>query len=320
MANYSMGVPVGTWGDSTTNQDVFKRVVRTWYNFAQDEAMVQYPEVFQTISTEDEYEREGRLAGLGAMSQVAEGGQIPLEAPKLYGVKDYHQVAYGLGFRITHRMKKFNKINLMQDTLTDLKKRMKEDKDIEVAKLYNNATSTSTAYGGAGFDTLALASTAHTLLTDASPTSFSNYGAADLGTASYEAALVYFKAVYDDRGFIHTLNPKKLVVNKNFIVRANQLTGADKKPFEFSNTNYKLGEYFKYDVSPFVYLRLTSATSWFVITDPGDKKFGPRVYTSGEPELVIKDGDDRSMDTQVLSLQYFKYGFTDSRRVYVGNI
>jgi hypothetical protein len=313
-----MGIPIGTWGDSTTNQDVFKRVVRTWYNFASPEALVQYPQVFHEVSTEDEYEREGRKAGLGPMSKVPEGGNIPLESPKLFGVKDYHQEAYGLGFRITHRMKKFNKIDLMQDCLSDLKKRMKEDKDIEVAKLYNNATSTTA--GAVGFDTLALASTAHTLLTDAAPTSYSNYGNADLGTASYEAARIYFQSVYDDRGFIQQLFPKTLVVNKNFTVRANQICYADKKPFEMSNTKYDLNQYFGGVVTPFPYLRLTSSTSWFLITDTKDKNFGPRVYTSGEPELVTKDGDDRTMDTQVMALQYFKWGLTDARRVYVGNI
>lgn len=318
MATYSMGIPIGTWGDTTTNQDVFKRVVRTWWNISPLKALVQYPEVFHEISTEDEYEREGRLALLGPSSKVASGAQIPLESPKLYGVKDYHQEAFGLGFRITHRMKKFNKIELMQKCLADLKKRCAEDKDIEVAKLYNNATSTT--LGATGFDTLALASASHTLLTDASPTTYSNYGNADLGTASYEAARVYFQAVYDDRGFIMQLFPEKLVVNKNLTVRANQIVGADKKPFEISNTKYELDKYFDGTVKPFTYLRLTSSTSWFLITSPKEDEFGPRVYTAGEPEFVTKDGDDRTMDTQVLALQYYKWGLTDPRRVYVGNV
>jgi hypothetical protein len=318
---YSGNVPLGTWFDTTTNKDTFKLLVREWYDSTARDALVEWKEVFKDIKTGDEYEREGRLAGLGAMSQISDGQVIPLETAKLYGVKDYTQVRYGLGFRITDRMKRFNKINLMQRLTTDLKKRMLEDKDIEVAKLWNNATNaTSTLYGGVGFDTLAFASTAHTLLTDATPTSFSNYGAADLGTASYEAALVYFDAIYDDRGFIFVKRPSKLIVNKSFRVRAFQLTGADKKPFEFSNTKYDLNAYFKMDVSPFVYHRLTSATSWFVICNPSEADFGPRVYTSLEPDLETKDGDDRSRDTQVTSQQYFKYGFTDARLCYVGNI
>lgn len=315
---YSMGIPITTAADNTTNQDVFKRVVRTWYNFASPQALVQYPKFFKEITTEDEYEREGRIALLGAMSKVNEGENIPLETGKLWGVKDYHQEAYGLGFRITHRMKKFNKIDLMKKYLNDLKKRLKEDKDIEVAKLYNNATSTTA--GAVGFDGLALASTAHTLLTDAAPTTYSNYGNADLGTASYEAARVYFASVYDDRGFIKQMFPSKLVVNKNLIVKGNQLTGADKKPFEMSNTKYDINSYFDGTVKTEPYLRLTSSTAWFLIVDPKEEDFGPRVYTAGEPEIITKDGDDRTMDTQVLGLQYFKWGLTDARGVYVGNI
>jgi hypothetical protein len=313
-----MGVPITSYADTTTNKDTFKLLVREWYDSTAREALSEWKEVFKDIKTSDEYEREGRLAGLGAMSQIADGQNIPLETAKLYGVKDYEQVRYGLGFRITDKMKRFNKINLVQKLTSDLKKRMIEDKDIEVAKLYNNATSTT--LGGAGFDTLALASTAHTLLTDASPTSFSNYGASDLGVASYEAALVYFDAIYDDRGFIFVKRPDKLVVNKSFRVRAFQLTGADKKPFEFSNTKYDLNAYFNMSVKPFVYHRLTSATSWFLMCNPSEDGFGPRVYTSLDSELEVKDGDDRSRDTQVTDQQYFKYGFTDARLIYVGNV
>ena len=317
---YSMGVPVGTWADTTTNKDTFKTLVRMWFDSTEREAIVEHKELFKLIETKDEYEREGRLAGLGAMSKIADGQNIPLETGKLYGVKDYEQERYGLGFRITDKMKRFNKIDLLERLSRDLKKRLLEDKDIEVMKAYNNATSTTTGTGLVGFDTLALASAAHTLMSDTTTTTYSNYGAADLGTASYEAALVYFNAIYDDRGFVFKKQPSKLLVNKSFRVRAYQLTGADKKPFEISNTKYELNKYFGYTVDPFVSIRLTSATSWFVICDPGDKDFGLRVYTSLEPSIETKDGDDRSMDTQVFGHQYFKAGLTDPRLIYVGNV
>ena len=316
MATYTGNVPLGTWFDTSTNKDTFKLLVREWWDTTAREALVEWTNVFKDIKTSDEYEREGRLAGLGAMSQIGDGQNIPLETAKFNGVKDYTQVRYGLGFRITDRMKRFNKINLMQRLTTDLKKRMIEDKDIDVAKFYNNITSTSYANS---FDGLAPASTAHTLLDEAG-TTFSNYGAADLGTGSYEAALVYFDAIYDDRGFIFVKRPSKLVVNKNFRIRAFQLTGADKKPFEFSNTKYDLNAYFKMDVSPFIYHRLTSATQWMVMCDPKEDMFGPRVYTTLEPDLETKDGDDRSRDTQVTSQQYYKYGSPDSRLIYFGNV
>jgi hypothetical protein len=98
------------------------------------------------------------------------------------------------------------------------------------------------------------------------------------------------------------------------------LTGADKKPFEQSNTNYQLNSYYNWDVRPFVYHRLTSATSWYLIGDVNDDEFGPRVYTHAEPDLKVEDAPDRSRDTIVTSQQYFDYGFSDARLVYCGDL
>ena len=65
---------------------------------------------------------------------------------------------------------------------------------------------------------------------------------------------------------------------------------------------------------------LTSCYGLVVMVDPKEDMFGPRVFTTLEPDLETKDGDDRSRDTQVTSQQYFKYGSPDSRLIYFGNV
>jgi hypothetical protein len=235
--------------------------------------------------------------------------------PKFGQTKDYTQVAFGNGFRITDRMKRFNKIGLMERLTRSLKKTMAEGKDIEVAKMFNNMTATTYA---SGFDTYAIAYDSHPCLDDAI-TTYDNYLDQDLATGSYESALAYFDALYDDQGNIFVGKPKKLVVNKSLRVKAYQLTGADKKPFEQSNTKYDLNSYYGFDVVPFTYHRFSGSTAWMLIGDVSDPDYGPRVYTALEPDLDTKDGDDRTRDTVVTSIQYFKYGFTDPRLVFCGN-
>ena len=122
-----------------------------------------------------------------------------------------------------------------------------------------------------------------------------------------------------DQGNIFVGKARKLVVCPSLRVKAYQLTGADKKPFEQSNTNYDLNKYFGFDVVPFTYHRFSGSTAWVVLGDVADSDYGPRVYTALEPDLDTKDGDDRTRDTVVTSIQYFKYGVTDPRMVYVGN-
>ena len=77
MATYTGNVPLGTWFDTSTNKDTFKLLVREWWDTTAREALVEWTNVFKDIKTTDEYEREGRLAGLGAMSQIGDGAEHP---------------------------------------------------------------------------------------------------------------------------------------------------------------------------------------------------------------------------------------------------
>lgn len=306
----------GTWWDTSTGKETLKTLVRGWFDSTDRPDLVEYKALTKQISTKDDFEREGRYAGLGPMQELLEGQSIPLEEAKFGGTKDFTQVAYGNGFRITDRMKRFNKIGLMEKLTRSLKKTMAEGKDIEIAKMFNNMAATTYC---SGFDTLALASNSHTCLDDAA-TTYDNYIASDLATGSYEDALKYFDKMYDDQGNIYVGKARKLVVNPSLRVKAYQITGADKKPFEMTNTKYDLNSYFGFDVVPFVYHRFSSTTAWMVIGDTGDPDFGPRVYTALEPDLEQKDASDRTRDQIVTSMQYFKYGFTDPRLVCVGNV
>ena len=305
----------GTWWDTSTGKESLRSFVRSWFDSTDRENLVEWKQLCKDLKTNQDYEREARIAGLGAMQEITEGQNIPLEEAKFGGTKDYTQVAFGNGFRITDRMKRFNKIGLMEKMTRSLKKTMAEGKDIEIAKMFNNMTATTYA---AGFDTYALAYDTHTCLDDAG-TTYDNYLDADLATGSYESALQYFDGIYDDQGNIFVGKAKKLVVNKSLRVKAYQNTGADKKPFEQSNTKYDLNSYYGFDVIPFVYHRFSGSTAWMVIGDVNDPDYGPRVYTALEPDLDTKDGDDRTRDVVVTSLQYFKYGFSDPRLVFVGN-
>jgi hypothetical protein len=174
----------GTFWDTSTGKESLKTLTRTWFDSTDRPDLIEYKALCKEIKTSDDYEREARVAGLGAMSQMVEGQNIPLEEAKFGGTKDFTQVAFGNGFRITDRMKRFNKINIMEKLTRSLKKTMAEGKDIEVAKMFNNMTATTYA---SGFDTYQLAYDTHTCLDDAA-TTYDNYLDQDLATGSYETA------------------------------------------------------------------------------------------------------------------------------------
>lgn len=296
--------------DTSTNKDVFKTLVRQWFDSTDREAMVEYQNVMKDLTTSDEYERHGRFAGLDLAEAVAEGENIPIQDAKFGSVKDYTQASYGTGYRITDRMKRFNKIGFFEKLTKSLGMNMREAKDIEIAKMWNNTTNTTYA---SGFDTLAIAHDSHTCLDDASSTYDNKLGSA-LGTSTLESALNYFDYMYDDQGNVFTASPDNLVVNYQLRITANELLKSDNKAHEFSNT---INIYPDWGLKIFVYHRLTSATAWF-LQAKNHPKFDYFVYTSVKPDSKVEDAPDTTRDTIVTSLQYFTYGLGDPRMVYFG--
>jgi len=311
MATYgSVGITSTNW-DSSTNRDVFKTLVKEHFNSTTGQALVEYKSLYKTMTTKDDYERVMRIAGIGPMRKVIEGQGIMIDEPLFGGTKDFTVVRYGNGFRITDRMKRFNKFNLMKMLTDSLKKTMLEGKDIEVMKLWNNPTSTTY---GAGFDTLALAHDTHTTL-DPAGTTYDNYLNLALSNSALESAILYFDAIYDDRGNIIIRKPDQLVINKSLRFTAGQLLRSDNVAFQQSNTKNIFGDW---KLKTTVMHRMSSATMWYVIGSKDDALYGPRVYTAVEPDLEMKDSPDRSRDTECTSHQYFIYGFTDPRLIVCG--
>jgi len=296
--------------DESTNKDIFKNSVYEWFNLSKRPRLVEYPNVVIEKKSSDEYERLGRYAGLDYAGEVPEGQGVPIQDPKFGSTKDYTHKAYGTGFRITERMKMFEKIGLFRDLTENLRVVMDESKDVEIAKMFNNMTSTTYA---SGFDGLAIAHNSHTCLDDAG-TTYDNYLDAGLSTSSWESAMAYFDYLYDDQGNIWTVVPDTLVVNRTLRWDAEELLKSSGKPWEESNT---INPY-KGDVKPFVYHRLTSSTAWFVIAK-NHPKYGYFVFTAKEPDLKVYDALDTSRDTVVTSNQYFVYGVSDPRLLYVGD-
>jgi hypothetical protein len=288
-------------------------LVKVIFDSTAGDSLVDHKQVFRLINGEDYDYKEMRLAGLGAMVQTPEGGNYYIDSPKYGSAKTLNPVKYTLGFRITKEMKMFNRIDAVSRFTKNLRKVMDEGKDIEVHKIYNNATSTTY---GAGFDALALASNSHTCL-DETPTTYDNYLGSDLSVAAMESALAYFSAVPNDRGFTMNIKPQKLVVNVSMQFKAFKLLEATNQPFEMSNTPNVIT---KWGLKPVVDRRLSSSTSWFVLGDTNSDDFSPVVITWQEPQIYTRDAPDRTLDTEVFADQLFSYGLFDPRLVYVGNI
>ena len=297
--------------DNTTNKDFFKSLLWDVFDSTKREAMYEAETMVKHIKTKDEYERRARIAGISGMEKIADGQNIPLAETPQPQTKEYEQERYGLGFEITAGMKKFERYGVMKGLTAKLSKHMREEKDIDLAGMFNNATSASA--GETGFDGLELASSSH-LCMDAAGTTYNNYLDAALGVSSFESATVYFDTLVDDDGYIITKTPSHLFVNPNLRWEGREILGSELKPYVGDNTINVAQDY---DLQLFVYHRLTSTSSWGMIAKDSD--YDIFVMTTEEPDLKVQDAPNTSRNTIATSHQWYRRGFGDPRGFLLGD-
>jgi len=304
---------VRTQFDTTSNKDLLNVGLRELFDTTQREALVEYPQFVNDLTTNEYDERDQQLAGLGLAPSVGEGANIKLQSPVLGGAVTYTQAGWGTGFRITHKMDHFNKYSLYKRWSGDLGRVMAETKDIEIMRMFNNPTSST--YQGTGFDTQVMAYATHTGLASGTGDNYSNYLNQGLSISALESMRYYFKTLIDDMGLPVGSKATQLVVEPTLYITAKEILGSDGKSGEMSNTMNVLKELGLQIIES---VRLTSTTSWFAQAK-GDRLFDINVFTSMAPIFVVKDAPDNTLDKVVISLQYFTYGFGDPRTYYCGN-
>jgi hypothetical protein len=308
---------VETSFDNTTASDLFiAGRLRKIFDNTTEKVPVFHKELTNTITTKKLKEIDLRLAGLEDAEELAEGQAIPLYTPAIGTEKTYTQRQFGIGFRMTDKMKRFNVHKLWDRWTADIARRQKEAKDAEIHVMFNNLTSTSLT-AGVGFDTLAVANDTHTGLASGTGDNYDNYANLGLSLAALEAARYYFKTMKNDMGNLRTVtSPLTLVVEPTLYPDAMEFTGSELKP---GTANNDLNVIKKFGIKPIENPRLSSTTCWFVIAKQ-DEDYDFNVFTSMEPDLKIEECYDRTRDMQATSIQYFTYGWGDPRMLYCGKL
>jgi hypothetical protein len=299
---------VNTGFDTTTNKELFKKLIKDTFDNTDRDAILESAKLYSMESSSDLYERDLRMAGLPTGQALTEGEAPPIWSPKIGQTKDYTQAEYGLGFRFTDLFRRTNKYNLAEKWTRNLKMKMRELKDIELAKLWNSPTATYT-----GYDTQVLGYASHTCLDDASST-YDNILSAALSVTALESAAYYFETLKDDQGATFFAKPDVLYYHPALDTTINEITGSSLRPHELSNTT----NVFKGRFEPYMYHRLSSTTAWGLCATK-DKNYDVKCYTLYEPDVVTGPAFDYTRDTVITSKQAFTWGFGDGRTVLIGN-
>jgi hypothetical protein len=193
----------------------------------------QYSRLLNVETISDLYLRKGKMAGFGPMREIPEDGDVTYENAIAPVTKRFDLVKRGGGYKISEKLWKFDRYGEVKKFEKDLKVADQDDTEVFFMALLNNATATTIA---TGFDSLALASTAHTRLDGGATQANRPTTLTALSLTSLQDAIIAMRNVVDDRGRPVKNEPKKLVIVQDLIMVAEEILGSAMRPDTANNT------------------------------------------------------------------------------------
>ena len=187
--------------------------------------------MFRKESSDKQYEEYVQDVGFGIAPRKPEGRGIAYDTAFQGFVTRGTNVAYALGFIVTHEELKDNLyVKLAKRRTERLRRAFRETKNINAANIFNRAFNSSYVGG----DGVSLLNTAHP---NASGGTWQNKLAVDsaFSQAALEDMLILMMQAKDDRGYIEPLFADKLIVHPNNVFNAKRVLGTAKSTGNANN-------------------------------------------------------------------------------------
>ena len=233
---------------------------------------VEYTAFTNVRTTQKATVTDFKMTDFGSMRLKGEGENIIYDDPIFGQTIAYTPVRWGLGYKVTDEMLKQELYGQIDKLERSLVKSAVDLQETTAALLLNNGFGTTTADGfiAAGFDSLALFSTAHTRLDGGATQRNRPSTDVDLGVTALQNALIDVDNWLDDRGRPIFAKAKLVVVNPEDRFTAKELLQSEYKPGTANNEiNALKDEGLSFMVSHY----LTDADAWYVLTDQHDCNF-----------------------------------------------
>jgi hypothetical protein len=245
----------------------------------------EYTQFLKTSSTKAPEQAAVIITGPSRMLEIGDGEGVTFEdakiSPKVAGVDK----EFGLGFQVSRKTMEddqYNKASSASKWLANAARMTSE---------YRSAAFLDDAFTGTtfkGIDTLALCSTAHTLIN--SSTTVANRPSADVGLSvtGITACLDLYQQMKDENGDPIRLFPDKLVIGNNAgdYHRALQIFSSDKEPFTAENQDNAIKKRMGSPTLVMSHFKL-STKSYFLI----DSKWNDAMYVTRRA-VVFEDSHD----------------------------
>ena len=271
---------------------------------------VEYTAYCNVRETKKAQVTDYKMTDFGAMRLKGEGENIIYDDPIFGNTQVYTPVRWGLGYKVTDEMVKqelYGQIDKLERSLVKSAVDLQEN---TAALLFNNGFGTTDADGfeAAGFDSLALFSTAHTRLDGGATWRNRPSTDVDLGVTALQNAIIDIDNLLDDRGRPIFAKPKLVIVNPEDRFTAKELLQSEYKPGTANNEiNALKDEGLSFMISHY----LTDSDAWFVVTDQHDANF---IW-----EERLRSGMQEDFDADVIKrkvVQGFAVGHGEARGIW----
>lgn len=299
-------MPLGGVISTGSNPKLLWPGIRDIWGMRYNEHAVEYPDLYEVLDSEQNYEQDVQITPFGIAPIKPEGQDGSFDSQIQGGVTTYQHIPYFLGYIVTFEEQRDNLYRkVSEDRASANAFSISQTTEVVGAFLYNNAFSTTYF---TTWDALALGSAAHL---NATGGTWSNIlsPAADLAEASLEDACVQIMGYQDDRGNFISVMPMSLHVSRQEWFNSNRILKSVLQPDSTSNnlnvlkaTNafpggIKLNHYF------------TVAHPWFIRTNAPK---GMRFFWRDKPMFDL-DNDFTSKNLLQGTYMRFSVGCTDPR-------
>jgi hypothetical protein len=171
----------------------------------------EYVRWINIVETKRNFEDDLRMAEFGNAAQMAEGSAVLFEDAIEGSTKRYTPLEFTHGFSITQTMREDEQHGIMAQMTSALRESFRNLFEVQAYLILNNATTATGNY--AGFDSLALLSTAHTNLGNSDTQSNKPSTDATLSQTTVEAAVQAFHGWTGEKGFPALFAPSIALVD-----------------------------------------------------------------------------------------------------------
>lgn len=225
----------------------------------------QYSKYLNVESLDKLYRIDAEMAGFGPPVEIDEGDDVTYDEAISPRERRYDIAKFGLGYKVTDKFWKNDMYGEVQQFEADLRRADADHTETYFHALLANANGTTIS---SGFDSLALASTAHVRMDGGSTQANRPTTLTALSLTSLEDGAIAFTKFLDERGRPFRSQPRWLVTGLDLVLVANELLASSMNPNTANNATNAVRNVF--NITPAATPYLTSTTIWMLLGDRHD--------------------------------------------------